>query len=181
MYYLLIKYEQNEGDYIKKHTFSILFLIFFILTLNGCVFSTTGESLNAFSNRMNEINESYNMTAEGYIIDTENCELTKFFRFSEYEIMLNFRYDKKYRLNEMNIVFDCSISEKCPEAMDFIKACIKCFIQNENTEVEILNTTDFEKAISKINKKTISAEVDNIKTEIDTTELGTVITIHKKL
>ena len=89
--------------------------------------------------------------------------------------------DEKNRLNEMNIVFDYSISEGSPEALVFIKDCIKCFIQNEATENEILDTTDFEKSISKVNKKTISAEADNIKMEIDTTELGTVITIYKDL
>ena len=166
---------------MKIHIFGILFLIFLVITLNSCVFSTTGESLEAFSNRMNEINEGYNMTSEGYIIDTENSELTKFFRFSEKEIMLNFRYDKKHRLTEMNIVFDYSISEKDPEAIDFIKACIKAFIQNGKAENEILYTSDFEKSISKVNKKTISAEADNIKIEIDTTELGTVITVHKEI
>ncbi len=166
---------------MKKHLLSLFILLLSITTLNSCVFSTTGESLEAFSRRMNEINEIYNMTSDGYIIDTENCELTKFFRFSEQEIMLNFRYDKKHRLNEMSVVFDYSISEESPEALDFVKACIKCFIQNESTENEILNVTDFEKSISKTNKKTISAEADNIKMEIDTTELGTVITIYKEL
>lgn len=166
---------------MKKHLIGLLLILLSIIALSGCVFSTTGESLEAFSRRMNELNEGYNMTSEGYIIDTENCELTKFFRFSEQETMLNFRYDKKNRLNEMNIVFDYSISEGSPEALVFIKDCIKCFIQNEATENEILDTTDFEKSISKVNKKTISAEADNIKMEIDTTELGTVITIYKDL
>ena len=55
---------------------------------------------------MNEINESYNMTSEGYIIDTKKSEITKFFKFSQNEIMLNFKYDKKNRLNEMNLVLE---------------------------------------------------------------------------
>ena len=111
---------------MKKHIFCILILLTSIITLNSCVFSTTGESLEAFSRRMNEINESYNMTSEGYIIDSKKCELTKFFRFSENEIMLNFKYDKKNRLNEMNIVFEPEIFEKSPEALTFVSNCIKC-------------------------------------------------------
>ena len=54
-------------------------------------------------------------------------------------------------------------------------------MQNEEIEKEILNETDFENSIKKINMKTISAEADNIKMEIDTTNLGTVITIYKEL
>jgi hypothetical protein len=178
---LLIKYEQNEEKSMKKHIFCILILLTSIITLNSCVFSTTGESLEAFSQRMNEINESYNMTSEGYIIDTKTQELTKFFRFSENEIMLNFKYDKKNRLNEMNLVFEPIVLDKTPEALTFIENCIKSFVQNEELEKEILNETDFENSIKKINMKTISAEADNIKIEIDTTNLGTVITIYKEL
>lgn len=166
---------------MKKHILSILIILFSIITLNGCVFSTTGESLEAFSKRMNEINESYNMTSEGYIIDTEKKQLTKFFRFSENEIMLNFKYDKKNRLNEMNIVFESVILEETTEALSFIENCIKCFVQNEEVEKEILNTTNFEKSIKTINMKTTSAEADNIKIEIDTTQLGTVVTIYKDI
>ena len=166
---------------MKKHILSILIILFSIISLNGCVFSTTGESLEAFSRKMNEINENYNMTSEGYIIDTEKHQLTKFFRFSENEVMLNFKYDKKHRLNEMNIVFEPIILDKTPEALTFIENCLKCFIQNEKTEKDILADTDFENSIKKINIKTISAEADNIKIEIDTTNLGTVITVYKDI
>lgn len=166
---------------MKKRISGILILLFSVITLNGCVFSTTGESLEAFSRRMNEINEGYNMTSEGYIIDTESRELTKFFKYSENEIMLNFKYDKKNRLNEMNIVFEPEILTEATDSLTFIKDCIKCFIQNETIEREILSETDFENSIKKINIKTISAETDNIRIEIDTTNLGTVITIYKDI
>ncbi len=166
---------------MKNKLVKILIILVSITTLSSCTFATSGESLEAFSRRMNEINESYNMTSEGYIIDTEKCEFTKFFRFSEKEIMLNFKYDKKHRLNEMNIVFEASILDETPETLDFIKNCIKSFVQNQDIEKEILNTTDFLNSIKKINMKTISAEADNIKMEIDTTELGTVITVYKDI
>lgn len=166
---------------MKKYVFSILILLLSIINLNSCVFSTTGESLEAFSRRMNDINEGYNMTSDGYIIDTEKSQLTKFFRFSKNEIMLNFKYDKKNRLNEMNLVFESVILDEAPEALTFIEDCIKSFIQNEKNEKEILNETDFKNSIRKINMKTISAETDNIKIEIDTTNLGTVITVYKDI
>ncbi len=164
---------------MKKHILNLFITLLSLITLNSCVFETTGESLKAFSNRMNELNKNYNMTADGYIIDTEKSYLTKFFKFAENEIMLCFKYDKKHRLNEMNLIFESVILDEAPEALTFIEDCIKCFVQNEETEKEILNETDFEKSIRKINMKTISAETDNIKIEIDTTELGTVITIYK--
>ena len=166
---------------MKKRLLNILILLFSIITLNSCVISTTGESLGAFSKRMNELNEGYNMTSDGYIINTDKSTFTKFYRFSQNEIMLNFKYDKKNRLNEMNIVFESIILSETPEALSFIKDCIKCFIQNEKKEKEILNETDFENTIKKINIKTISAEADNIKMEIDTTNLGTVVTIYKDI
>lgn len=166
---------------MKKHVLNLLITLLSLITLNSCVFATTGESLKAFSNRMNELNKNYNMTADGYIMDTEKSYLTKFFKFSENEIMLNFKYDKKHRLNEMNIVFDPGILNKNPDALVFIENCIKCFVNNEIAEEEILNSTDFNNSIKEINMKTISAEADNIKIEIDTTELGTVITVYKDI
>lgn len=166
---------------MKKQIFNLIITLLSLITLNSCVFATTGESLKAFSSRMNELNKSYNMTADGYIIDTEKSYLTKFFKFSENEIMLKFRYDKKHRLTEMNIAIDPDIFNKSSDALTFVESCIKCFIDNEAVEEEILNSTDFHNSIKEINLKTISAEADNIKIEIDTTNLGTVITIYKEL
>lgn len=170
---------KTEVFKMKKRIFYLIMTLLSLITLNSCVFATTGESLEAFSNRMNELNEGYNMTSDGYIIDTENCRLTKFFKFSENEMMLNFKYDKKHRLTEMNIAFDPDILNENPDVLTFIEGCIKCFVDNENAETEILNSTDFNNSITEINMKTISAEADNIKIEIDTTQLGTVITVYK--
>lgn len=166
---------------MKKRIFNIIIALLSLITLNSCVFATTGESLEAFSNRMNELNEGYNMTSDGYIMDTENCRLTKFFKFSENEIMLNFKYDNKHRLTEMNIVFEAVVLNEDPDSLTFIKNCIKCFVDNETAEDELLNSTDFNSSINEINMKTISAEADNIKIEIDTTELGTVVTVYKDI
>ncbi len=166
---------------MKKRIFYIIITLLSLITLNSCVFATTGESIEAFSNRMNELNEGYNMTSDGYIMDTENCRLTKFFKFSENEIMLNFKYDNKHRLTEMNIVFEAVVLNEVPDSLTFIKNCIKCFVDNETAEDELLNSTDFNNSIKEINIKTISAEADNIKMEIDTTQLGTVVTVYKDI
>ncbi len=130
---------------------------------------------------MNKLNENYNMTSDGYIIDRVDNSLTKFFRFSEKELMLKFRYDQKNRLIQMHLVFDNAILEENPDCYNFIYDCVKSFCQNENTSREILNQVDFEKSIRTVKKETISAEVENIKIEIDTTQLGTVITFYKDI
>ena len=104
---------------MKKNKLFLPFLLLSILTFNSCTFFTTGQSLEAFSRRMNERNENYNMTADGYIIDDTQKTLTKFFMFSEKEVMLNFKYDEKHRLNEMNIVFEPNILDKAPDSYAF--------------------------------------------------------------
>lgn len=166
---------------MKKHLFSLVFLLLSIMALSSCTFATTGDSLEAFSRRMNEINESYNMTSEGYITDTEKCELTKFFRFSESEIMLNFSYDKRNRLTKMNIVLEPQTTESSADSLSFIYDCINAFIQSEEIEAKLLNEIDFENSIKKVDIKTKNAEADNTRMEIDTTELGTIITVYKDL
>ncbi len=165
---------------MKKRLFKITILFFSVIMLNGCIFETSGDSLQAFSQRMNNLNEEYNITAEGYIINTEKCTLTKFFRFSQDEVMLNFKYDKKHRLNEMNIVFESQNITQESEAFIFICNCIKSFCHKEKAE-EIFEKIDFFKVIKEIKKETTSAETDNIKIEIDTTGLGTVITVYKDI
>ena len=166
---------------MQKKLLSLFIILLSAVTLSGCTFETTGESLQAFSNRMNELNENYNMTADGYIIDDSKSSLTKFFRLNEKEIMLNFQYDKKNRLNEMNIVFEPDILEQNPDSYTFIYDCIKSFCQNEKALNEVLKSTDFQNAIKIISMKTIIAEADNIKMEIDTTQLGTVVTIYRDI
>lgn len=166
---------------MKRHIISLLLILLSFITLSSCVFTTTGESLEAFSGRMNNLNENYNMTADGYIIDTAESTLTKFFKFGQNTLMLSFKYDKKYRLNEMNIVFEPVLLDEAPESLTFIENCIKCFLVNEEAEKEILNETDFQNSIVTINMETKSAEADNIKMEIDTTELGTVISVYKDI
>ncbi len=166
---------------MKTKLLILLCLVLSYSMLYGCTFSSSGESLEAFSKRMNELNENYNMTSTGYIIDSSDNSLTKFFKFSENEIMLKFRYDKKNRLTEMHIVFDPVILEKNIESYTFITDCLKSFCQNESIAEEILNKVDFSESIKTIKKETTSAEVSNIKIEIDTTQLGTVISLYKDI
>ena len=151
-----------------------------IFALNGCVFSTFGDSINAFTERLNNLQENYTISAENYIIDTEKATLTKFFKFDQNELMLQFKYDHKNRLNEMNIAFDFT-AENGTDELQFIKDLITAFCQNEATSNELMDATDFEKAIKTIRMETISAESENIKIEIDTTQLGTIISVYKDI
>lgn len=159
----------------------LLCLLLSLSLLYGCTFSSSGESLEAFSQRMNKLNENYNMSSAGYIVDISDSSLTKFFRFSENEIMLKFRHDSKNRLTEMHIVFDPVIFEQNNESSSFIYDCIKSFCQNDSITEEILSKVDFSKSIKTIKKETTSAEISNIKIEIDTTQLGTVISLYKDI
>ncbi len=127
---------------------------------------------------MNQLNENYNMTVVGYITDSSDNSLTKFFKFAENEIMIKFRHDSKNRLTEMHIVFDPVVLAENDEAYTFIIDCIKCFCQNESATEEIFNKVDFKKTIKTTKKETSSAVVENIKFEIDTTQLGTVISVY---
>jgi hypothetical protein len=81
----------------------------------------------------------------------------------------------------MNIAFDPIVLEKNSTSFAFVCDCIKSFCQNDNIAEEIFITTDFQNTIKEQKKETISAEADNIKIEIDTTNLGTVITIYKEI
>lgn len=163
-----------------KSIYLILICLFFF-SLNSCVFSVSGDSLHSFSQRMNEYNENYNMSSNGYIIGSSDSSFTKFFKFSEEEIMLKFRHDENNRLTEMHIVFDYAILEETSEPYIFITDCIKSFCQDESVAEQLFDSTDFENAVKTVQKNTISAEVGNIKTEIDTTQLGTVISLYKDI
>ncbi len=165
-----------------KFRFLYLFCLFLLLTmLCGCSFTTSGNSLEAFSQRMNCLNENYNMNPNGYIVDTSQNTLTKFYKFTEKEIMLKFKYDSKNRLTQMHIVFDLAVLEKSDISFSFISDCIVCFCQNESTSDEILGISDFNNILKTVKNETTVAQVGDIKIEIDSTRLGTVISLYKDI
>lgn len=166
---------------MKSRFFNLFCLFLSLITLCGCSFSNSGESLEAFSQRMNSLNENYNMNSNGYIIDTSQNTLTKFYKSDEKEIMLKFKYDSKNRLTQMHIVFDPAVLEESDEPFTFISDCIVCFCQNESTSREILGMTDFDDIIKTVRNETTDTEVGNIKIEIDSTRLGTVISLYKDI
>ena len=52
----------------KKYTLTLL-IILSILILSGCTANETGNSLHAFTERMNNFNENYSLSENGYIFN----------------------------------------------------------------------------------------------------------------
>ncbi len=164
---------------MKKRVILLIFVIVLIITSNGCTFSQKGSTINGFAQRMNEYNESYNMTADGYIFDSSERSFSKFIKFGEEEILLKFFTDEKNRTDTFHIVFTTGGTENNSNIKNFIEHCISAFYENDEETEKILNEIDFHNTIIHIQKGTKNAEADNIKMEIDITELGTVVSLYK--
>lgn len=163
----------------KFCVFSTMVLIF-IVFFGGCAPKEKGESLGAFINRMNKANEEYKLSPEGFILDEKEQTLSRFYRFGENEMLLSFTKNEENLLKEMNLVFPKELSAD-GYGLDFIKNCIICFIDNEEKCTGLLKESDFENKINEGFLETISAESDGIRLYLDTTELGTVITVYKDI
>ncbi len=160
-----------------KKFYTIVPIILIILTIfSSCNLKENGKSLSAFVTRLNNINKSYNITETGFIIDEKNKTLTKFFTFSNNNVMLQFTYSDNNELNSANIVFD-NITENNPEELIFIKNVITAFINNEEIESKLLTAIEFDTCIFTIDKNTKKAKIGNVEMLIDVTEIGTVITV----
>lgn len=164
-----------------KKFFSLLSVSALTLSLCSCAFSENGESITAFSNRMNSYNESYNMSSDGYIFDKAENSFTRFFKFSEEEVMLRFVTDKKNRATELHIVFDTGETEESTDISVFVENSLKSFCQDEKTYISLCDKIDLENILSKPTAQTISAEYGNIVLKADITEIGTVISICKDI
>lgn len=164
-----------------KKFFSLLSVSALTLSLCSCAFSENGESITAFSNRMNSYNESYNMSSDGYIFDKAENSFTRFFKFSEEEVMLRFVTDKKNRATELHIVFDTGATEENTDISVFVENSLKSFCQDEKTYISLCDKIDLENILSKPTAQTISAEYGNIVLKADITEIGTVISICKDI
>jgi hypothetical protein len=56
----------------------IITLISTIITASGCKSDTKGQTINAFSERMNALNEDYKMSPLGYIYDSDKKIVTRY-------------------------------------------------------------------------------------------------------
>ena len=159
----------------KKYYFAILCFLFFFF-FSGCSLSSTGNNLHGFTQRMNEYPEKYNLTESGYIFDTKNNTLTRFFNFTENEIMLQFECGENNEFNCLHIVFDNNCKNNTQE-MQFIKNCLEAYTESTETTKELLEIIDFENAIKNASYETKKAKSGDTELLLDTTTIGTVITI----
>ncbi len=146
------------------------------LVLSGCAVSETGNSLHAFTERMNKNSESYSLTENGYIFNDTDNTLTRFYKFDTNEIMVQFTCNENNNLYRLDLVFpnECI---KNPQELKFIKDCISAYINNTETQTDLMNKIDFDNTLNEVNYETKKAESDDTEMLIDVTAIGTVITI----
>ena len=163
-----------------KLIFNTLIIISMLMVTTGCNVSSTGNSLRGFTQRMNQFPEEYNMTQTGYIEDTQNKTLTKFFELDTNKIMLQFEYGSNNELTCLHIVFDnnCKNNSK---VMKFAKNCIEAFIENPETTKELVNKIDLQNTITTTDYETKKAKSGDTELLLDTTAVGTVISVNRNM
>ncbi len=159
----------------KTHILTVLVITVLMFT-TGCGISSQGNTLHGFTQRMNEYPENYNLTESGYVFDDKNNTLTRFFKFSDNEIMLQFECSENYEFNCLHIVFDNNCKKNTQE-MNFIKNCIEAYTESPEITNELLKNIDFEKAINDMSYETKKANSGDTELLLDTTAIGSVITI----
>lgn len=165
---------------VKRNIFLTILTALLVLTLSSCSLDLKGESLHAFTGRINDYGD-YCVTPEGFIIDEGTATLSRFFRFGEdEELLIKLHLNERNRINEMHIVFENKICNNT-YAYTFILDCIKAFCNDESTFSKILEKSDFENNIKEVDMQTKSAEHGNVELLIDTTEIGTVVSIYKEI
>ncbi len=163
-----------------KYFFTIIPVICLIF-FGGCSFSENGNTISAFTEKMNKKNESYNLQADGYIFRESDSSYCRFFTFSDTcEIMLGFYLDEKNRVTKMNAVFETGALETNSEAYDFFVDSVEVFCQNDTSAQELLSEIDFENIQSTVAAETKKARRDNITLLCDITSSGTVVTVYSE-
>ncbi len=149
-----------------------------ILVCSSCKATTYGDTLHAFTERMNKLSDTYTLSESGYILDQKSDTLTHFYKFGENEILLQFKTDDKNYLTEMNIVFNGNFTEGTEEFI-FIKNCISAFIDNEETERAFFAEKSLSQLLETKSNKTVEINKGDTQLLLDVTDSGTVITVVK--
>ena len=163
----------------KIHILAALALSLLMLT-TGCGISSQGNTLHGFTQRMNEYPENYNLSESGYIYDAKNNTLTRFFKFNKNEIMLQFECAENNEFTCLHIVFDNNCKNNSQE-INFIKNCIEAFTESSEATDELLEKIDFDNAIKTTSYETKTAKSGDTELLLDTTTLGTVISINRNM
>ncbi len=160
----------------KTKKFLIFLILILTFSLNGCIIRTEGNTLHGFTMRMNEKNPYFSMTDSGYIYDEAEHTLTKYFTINDNNILLCFTTDESNELCSLNIVFD-NLSEANTQELEFIKSCIECYCNDDDTTEKLLSGAGFPQALYTVNMNTIKYKVGNIEILIDVTDIGCVISV----
>jgi hypothetical protein len=161
---------------MKKSPIHIIYLICFLIPLCSCTISSSGSSIYGFTKRINKLDKSYCLSADGYIIDQENKTFTKYFTINEKNLMQKFTYNQKNELDSMSIVFDNLTADDTAQ-LKFIKDSIFSFVCNDAQVNKLFDEVDFENALFLKDINTKKAKNCNTEILIDVTEIGTVITV----
>lgn len=161
---------------MAKKCITPLLLILFILILGGCAVSETGNSLYAFTERMNKISDSYSLNQDGYIYDSGDKTFTRFYKFEKNEIMLRFTCGENEDIYRLDLVFPTKSADN-PQELQFIKNCISAYINDGETEDDLISQSDFDNTLKKIANETKKAKSGDTEILIDVTALGTVVTV----
>ena len=161
----------------------ILFMVIILFTLVsavGCDSDSKGNTLAAFSERMNALNEEYKMTPTGYIYDSDKKTISKFYTTDKREILVQFSMNDNSELTSMNIVFD-NLTEDNQEERNFIYHCIVAYINNDSTTEELLSGIDFYKTLYIPSYETRNKKVGDATILMDVTDGYTVITVEQNI
>lgn len=156
----------------------LISLLLTIFVLSGCEAKTHGDTLYAFTQRMNSLSDTYELNENGYILDQKSSTLSHFYKFGEKEILLQLKTNNENILTEMDIVFLEKFVEGSDE-MSFATNCISAFIDNAETEKELFSQKSLPELLKAESNETVEIKKDDIQLLLDVTEIGTVITVVK--
>lgn len=162
---------------MKKSLFPLL-LIVMVFAFASCTIQSHGDTLYGFTQRMNELSDTYELNEAGYIFDQKSHTLSRFYKFNEKEILLQFKMNTENILTEMNVVFMENYVEGTDE-FNFIKNSISAFIDDEETEKALFSEKALSELLKVTDNHTVKINEGDTQLLLDVTDSGTVITVVK--
>lgn len=160
----------------KEKCFLLICTVLFIISLPCCTNDAKGNTLHAFTERMNVLSEDYNMTSTGYIYDSDKKTISKFYTTDKREILVQFLINDDSELCRMNIVFD-NLTEDNQKDLTFVYHCITAYVDNEEISEKLLSEIDFYTDIYIPSNTTRHKKIGDTEMLLDVTEKYTIITV----
>lgn len=151
-------------------------IIVFLLLFTSCSVISSGNNLKGFSERMNGAYDSKEFSAGGYINNSDEHTFTRFFKFSEDEVLLTFTRNDEYELVEMSICAKKGAEENA-EVFLFLENAVKSFYVDEEKGEELLCALNLKDALKENTLKSKKAEADGAEMLVDVADPGWVITV----